>query len=392
MGSPGLGSWIERRATSSPSDVALVVDGASRTYADLAADVRRVAQVLRRRGIGPGDRVAYHGRNDPVALSSLFGSTAIGAVWVPIHPARPDDEVRAVLDDAEPRILIRAQPRSHPETPVPELEAADLSDDDLAPEPLPTWEPDPGDLADPRVHLGHDGAAEGRDALPRQRALERDPDAGCGAFASTDVTLAAAPFTGMGGLGVTVLPTWFAGGAVVVPPATDGPTVLATIEQARVTVVFANPDLLEGMVRAPGWSDADLSSVRTGVAAAELVPEELLRAYLDRGVRLRHGYGLTEAAPVVSLLDEREALTRADSVGKPLPFVDVRAVRPDGSVCEPGETGAWWIRRAERLVRVLASPTRRRCRRLVPDRRCRLDRRRWVPHLPRPRIVRDGRR
>jgi fatty-acyl-CoA synthase len=31
-------------------------------------------------------------------------------------------------------------------------------------------------------------------------------------------------------------------------------------------------------------------------------------------------------------------------VGRPLPFVEVRAVRADGSACEPGEPGAWWIR------------------------------------------------
>ena len=347
MGSPGLGSWIERRATFSPSDVALVVDGVSHTYSDLAADVRRVAEVLRRLGIGPGDRVAFHGRNDPAALTSLFGTTAIGAVWVPIHPARPDDEVRAVLDDAEPRLLIRAQPRSHPETAVPELEATDLSDlsgDDPSPGPLPPWEPDPGDLAILAYTSGTTGRPKGVMLSHANVLWNVIQMLGAGAFASADVTLAAAPFTRMGGLGVTVLPTLFAGGAVVVPSASDGPAVLATIEQARVTVVFANPDLLEGMVRAPGWSDADLTSVRTGVVGGGLVPEELLRAYLDRGVRLRHGYGLTEAAPVVSLLDEREAATRADSVGKPLPFVDVRAVRPDGSACAPGEIGAWWIR------------------------------------------------
>ncbi len=347
MGSPGLGSWIERRATSSPSDVALVVDGLSHTYSELAADVRRVAEVLRRLGIVPGDRVAFHGRNDPAALTSLFGTTAIGAVWVPIHPARPDDEVRAVLDDAEPRLLIRAQPRSHPETTVQELEATDLSDlsgDDPSPGPLPPWEPDPGDLAILAYTSGTTGRPKGVMLSHANVLWNVIQMLGAGAFASADVTLAAAPFTRMGGLGVTVLPTLFAGGAVVVPSASDGPAVLATIEQARVTVVFANPDLLEGMVRAPGWSDADLTSVRTGVVGGGLVPEELLRAYLDRGVRLRHGYGLTEAAPVVSLLDEREAATRADSVGKPLPFVDVRAVRPDGSACAPGEIGAWWIR------------------------------------------------
>ncbi len=344
MGFPGLGSWIERRAATSPADVALVADGVSHTYSDLAAGVRRMAEALRGRGVDPGDRVAFHGRNGVAALASLFGTTAIGAVWVPIHPARPDDEVRAVLDDAEPRLLIRAQPRSHPETAVPELEASDLSDDGHAPEPLPTWEPDPGDLAILAYTSGTTGLPKGVMLSHANVLWNVVQMLAAGAFAPTDVTLAAAPFTRMGGIGVTVLPSLFAGGAVVVPPATDGPAVLATIQQARVTVVFANPDLLEGMVRAPGWSDADLSSVRTGVVGGGLVPEELLRAYLDRGVRLRHGYGLTEAAPVVSLLDEREAATRVGSVGRPLPFVDVRAVRPDGSACEPGETGAWWIR------------------------------------------------
>lgn len=344
MGSPGLGSWIERRAAASPGDVALVVDSVAHTYAELAGDVRRVAEFLRRRGIGPGDRVAYHGRNDPAALTSLFGTTAIGAVWVPIHPARPDDEVRAVLDDAEPRLLIRARPRSHPETAVPELEASELLDDDHVPEPVPAWTSEPGDLAILAYTSGTTGLPKGVMLSHANVLWNVIQMLAAGAFAPTDVTLAAAPFTRMGGIGVTVLPTLFAGGSVVVPPTTDGASVLATIERARVTVVFANPDLLEGMVRAPGWSDADLSSVRTGVVGGGLVPEELLRAYLDRGVRLRHGYGLTEAAPVVSLLDEREAATRVDSVGKPLPFVDVRAVRPDSSACEPGETGAWWIR------------------------------------------------
>jgi fatty-acyl-CoA synthase len=148
----------------------------------------------------------------------------------------------------------------------------------------------------------------------------------------------------MGGLGVTVLPTMFAGGTVVVPPTADGAAVLSTIERARVTLLFANPDLLQNMMRAPGWEGADLSSVRTGVVGGGLVPEPLLRVYLDRGVPLLHGYGLTEAAPIVSLLEESEAATRTGSVGRPLPFVEVRALRADRSVCEAGEVGEWWIR------------------------------------------------
>ncbi len=59
-----------------------------------------------------------------------------------------------------------------------------------------------------------------------------------------DVTLAIAPFFRVGGTGVNVLPVLFAGGTVVVPddPAPDG--LLQSMERHRVTVGFANPDLL----------------------------------------------------------------------------------------------------------------------------------------------------
>lgn len=344
MGFPGLGSWIERRAARSPTDVALIAEGTARSYLDLATEVRGIAKLLQGKGVGRGDRVAFHGRNHPVALGSLFATAAIGAVWVPIHPARPEDEVRAVLEDSEPRVLIRASPAAYLDTDIVAFEAAELEASPADPQALATWESEPDDLVILAYTSGTMGAPKGVKLTQANILWDVIQMMGACSFAPSDTALAAAPFTRMGGLGVTVLPTLFAGGTVVVPPATDGEAVLATIEQARVTVVFANPDLLEAMVRAPGWEDADLTSVRSGVVGGGLVPEGLLRAYLDRSVKLRHGYGLTEAAPVVSLVEEREAATRAGSVGKPLAFIDVRAVRPDGSGCEVDEIGEWWIR------------------------------------------------
>src|SRR4029077_7098667 len=205
-------------------------------------------------------------------------------------------------------------------------------------------QPAPDDLAILAYTSGTTGAPKGVMLSHTNVMWEVVQMVGACAFSPSDVTLAAAPFTRMGGLGVTVLPTLFTGGAVVVPQAGEGEAVLATIERARVSVLFANPDLLDAMVRAPAWEDTDLSSVRTGVVGGGLVPEGLLRTYLERGVMLLHGYGLTEASPVVSLLDERDAVARAASVGKPLPFVEVRAVRPDGSGGGVDEVGAWGIR------------------------------------------------
>lgn len=344
MAAPGLGTWIERRARRAPNDVALLAAGTAFSNLELAGRIRSFTAALAADGIVPGDRVAYHGVNHPAALISLFAASAVGAIWVPIHAARREDEVVTILRDAEPRLLVRAEPDTHPDAGVDEVDGDDLvAADDDAPPP-PDRDPAGDDLVILAYTSGTTGPPKGV-MLSETNVLWNciQMVAACG-IGSSDVALAAAPLTRIGGLGVTVLPTVFAGGAVVLPPAGDGSSVLATIERDRVSVVFANPDLLDAMVRAPGWADADLSSIRTGIVGGGLVPEALLRTYLDRGVRLRHGYGLTEAGPVVSVLDDRDAAERSATVGRPLPFVDVRAVRADGSVCDVGEIGAWQIR------------------------------------------------
>ena len=60
---------------------------------------------------------------------------------------------------------------------------------------------------------------------------------------------------------------------------------------------------------------------------------------MQRGVTFLQGYGLSEAAPFVLLLDPTNALRKVGSAGKPPLFVDIRTVRPDGTACEPNETG-----------------------------------------------------
>jgi fatty-acyl-CoA synthase len=341
---PGVGTWVERRAALAPEDVALVANGVPRSYGALASDVRGIASMLIRHGVRPGDRVAFHGVNHPVGLASMFATTMVGGVWVPVHPARPEDEVASVIEDAGARLLIRASPRTHPDIGVTEIEAAELGGLASDPDALPGWEPEPDDLAILAYTSGTTGAPKGVMVSHANLTWAVLQMLAACSFRRTDVALAAAPFTRMGGLGVTVLPTLFVGGSVTVPRDVDGSSVLETIERTGVTVLFANPDLLERVTQAPGWAAADLGDVRTGVVGGGLVPVELLRRYLDRGVSLRHGYGLTEASPVVSLLDERDAERRPESVGQPLPFVEVRATHPDGSLCAPGEVGEWWIR------------------------------------------------
>ena len=74
------------------------------------------------------------------------------------------------------------------------------------------------------------------------------------------------------------------------------------------------------------------------------MPERLLRTWLDRGVTLLQGYGLSEAAPLVLLLDPASALSKVGSAGRPPLLVDIRIVHPDGTVAGPGETGELLVR------------------------------------------------
>jgi acyl-CoA synthetase (AMP-forming)/AMP-acid ligase II len=98
----GVGSWIERRARIAPDRVALVGDDRSFTYAELAGRVRRLANGLRRLGVGRGDRVAWLGPNHPAFLESLFASGLVGAALAPVNHRLGADRIRASLPTSTP--------------------------------------------------------------------------------------------------------------------------------------------------------------------------------------------------------------------------------------------------------------------------------------------------
>jgi|GEM_PF-485311 len=87
-----------------------------------------------------------------------------------------------------------------------------------------------------------------------------------------------------------------------------------------VEVVFANPDLLQDMVRAPGWNGADLSSVRVALSGAAPCPWELAEEWRRRtGVRILRGYGMTELfRPISYRADDPADLGRGPRIWKPM--------------------------------------------------------------------------
>jgi len=344
----GVGSWIERRARAAPDGVALIAGNRSLTYAELADRVRRLANGLRALGVAKGDRVAWLGPNHPAFLESLFAAGLLGAVLAPVNHRLDDAEIGWVLEDIKPRAVIehgakavRRSGASHVAVGSSPARAASFEELIAG---SPCYAIEETVTLDDLCLLPHTSGTTGR---PKGVMLTHGNITWnvinvltCADFRSGDVTIAFVPFFRVGGTGVNVLPVLFMGGTVVVPEDVRPDTILKLTEQHRVTVGFGNPDLLASLIRSDLWPTADLSSVRFLITGGAPVPEPLIRAYLERGLTLLQGYGLSEAAPVALLLQPETALSKVGSAGTPPLFTDTKivgAAGEDAGLLEPGE-------------------------------------------------------
>jgi fatty-acyl-CoA synthase len=351
----GVGSWIERRARIAPDDVALIGGDRSFTYPELAGRVRCLANGLYRLGVARGDRVAWLGANHPAFLESLFASGLLGAALAPVNHRLEAGEIRSILQDVEPTALIQhgaTDPTSVPPSVRHRIAVAGSMDGGFEFEALVAESPDDpievsvdmDDLCLLPYTSGTTGPPKGVMLTHANVTWNVVNFLTCADFRSTDVTVAIAPFFRVGGTGVNVLPVLFVGGTVVVPTDLSPDETLRLIERHRVTVGFGNPDVLDALARSELWPRADLSSVRFMLTGGAPVPERLIRAYLDRGVPLLQGYGLSEAAPLALMVDPGSALRKIGSAGRPPLLVDVRIVSPNGTIAGPGETGELLVR------------------------------------------------
>jgi fatty-acyl-CoA synthase len=351
----GVGTWIERRARVTPDQVALIHGDTRRTYAELAGRVRRLARGLETLGVRRADRVGWLGPNHPAFLESLFAAANLGAVLTPINHRLEPDAIEAICEDAAPRVVLLDG--SLTGLRLPPAVAATITVGTACRDEAP-YERLIAEMGDEPVDRvvaldelcllpftsGTTGPPKGV-RLTHANVLWNVVNClSCIDFRSDDVTIAAAPFFRTGGTGVNVLPVLFKGGTVVIPRSADPDDTFELVERHHVTIGFGNPDLLDALTRSPLWRTARLTSLRTFVTGGAPVPERLLRACHERGLDVLQGYGLSEAAPLVSVLDAPNALRKLGSAGRPAPFVETRIAGRQGNAPGVGEIGELLVR------------------------------------------------
>ena len=85
----GLAVLFETQVARSPRAVALVFGTSTLTYEQLNADANRLARLLIREGVRPGDRVAFCLERSPLLVLGILAILKAGAVYVPLDPAYP---------------------------------------------------------------------------------------------------------------------------------------------------------------------------------------------------------------------------------------------------------------------------------------------------------------
>jgi fatty-acyl-CoA synthase len=311
---------LRDRARTTPNRVAIVEGAWLWTYGEL--DERSDALA---RGLARGQRVSTLTGNTAEHVAVFFACAKAGAMLHPISWRLSPAEVAYQLDDAEPAyFLVEDQHR--------ELGEAALAQAAVEPaQALPSNGPmqgQPGAADEDGLLLIYTSGTTGK---PKGAVLTHancfwtnlsfDRIAGLGA---DDVVLQLLPQFHVGGWNVQPLLAWWKGARVVLEREFEPVRALELIERKRVTTLMGVPATYLFMAQAPGFADADLSSLRTAVVGGAPMPVSLLEAWRERGVEIAQGYGLTEAAPNVLCVPPDDAVRKAGFAGRPYPHVDVR--------------------------------------------------------------------
>ena len=328
------------------------------TWAELDARANRLARGMTAKGVKPGARVAAVLRNGRELVEVLLATQKLGVAASPLNTWAKAAELRSTFETSGASFLVyESQHAEQVEAAAPEglprVIAGEGASRDSYEALLEQHSPKPLPLA--TLHRGsprfliHTSGTVGRpkgalrgtstgDLRPLIDLLAVVP------FTRRDVMLIPAPmFHSFGLLNFTI--GTLLGATFVLPEKFDPKETLDLVEKHAVTTVAMVPVMLHRTVSLPeSLLDRNLSSVRIViVSGSSLAPSLRQRATQVFGDSLYDLYGSTEAGWVAVATPE-DVAKRPDSVGRPVPGVEVVVVGEDGQELPPGEIGRLYIR------------------------------------------------
>jgi len=354
-----------------PKNTAALCGDLEESYEELYERSMRLANGLLSLGLERGDRVAVLMLNCHRFLELYYGTMFSGLVIVPLNIRWGAKEFAYALSDCSPKaFVLDATIYEHLKPHIERLKLLGVEHFIFAAEEAPdgmiAYEKllrqaspeDPGIEAgeDDLVGLFYTSGTTGNPKgvmLTHKNLMMNAYHAQISLDLSGDSTyLHAAPMFHLADGAATFTVTWN-GGIHAFVPRFDPEDVLRTIEAKRVTTVTLIPTMINWLLNHPGVKERDLSSLCHILYGASPMPVDRLKEAMEVfGCRFQQGYGMTEAAPLVTVLsaEDHELAVREgkeeilSSAGKPIPGVEVRIVDEEDRDVEPGQIGEIIIR------------------------------------------------
>jgi len=359
--------WAERR----PGALAMALGEQRLTYAEASQQVRALSRALLASGVGKGDRVAMLCTPRPEFWLTFLACADLGAIWLGLNPRYTTRELRYVVDDSRPRLLLALtewEGRDYrPDLAAlaadrPELRLVTLGGPTANSTPFRDFAtegaalPDTDRLEAREAVGGRDPAlivyTSGTTGQPKGAMLTHVGLVYC--FTTQYLRMAAAPFVGLcnlpinhvGCVGDLCCTPLVGGGAIHFMERVDPAGILRLVAREQITFLGQVPTIFQLLAALPEFPTADLSSLQLVSWGGAAMPRDLIELYRRRtAAKLMVVYGLTEGTGSITYSDvDADVDTLATTIGRPDPLLNVRLVAADGRPCGVGEEGEIQLR------------------------------------------------
>ncbi|HET9500189.1 MAG TPA: AMP-binding protein [Marmoricola sp.] len=350
-------------ALAEPDKTALseAATGRSVTWAGLDDLADRLAGGLARSGMVAGYRVVLITTNRIEFVATYLGALRANLVVVPVNPRSATGELIRILADCGARVVvadestvdlvrdavgglvgaIEVSPEEVPGAVRPRIVTVGVAADegevaweDLVSQPVGTPMPARQDDEGLAVLLYTSGTSgRPRAAMLSHRALLANIEQAAAVeprlIIGRDVVFGVLPLFHVYGLNAVLGQVLRQHARMVLVDGFDPEGSLDIIEDEAISVVPVAPPVFAYWMQVPSLEDR-LGPVRLVLSGSAPLSPELTSAFTERtGVVVHQGYGLTEAAPVVTSTQCSDPVVPG-SVGAPLPGIELRLLDEDG--------------------------------------------------------------